>query len=276
MDPMTGRFLSPDPIEGPLNPYSYVGNNPVNYNDPTGMLGGPVQIWPVLVSHGFNIMGLNENPCNYFDRDHQTRAETAARLADIIEDAQKLAGTLKKATDLPEWERRAWSDLADLLGQMLTEIKDNIAASCRGENVEWNGLIQFAPGNLAPMTESHNKGSDSHLEINADLLNGMIDHGGGGAWLIASLIHEAGHVSYFRNGMDRTPLPMPWANEEGYASELEITAYDRKWDRNSSNVWGYREQALQYSINHYESWNERFINYFNLQGKFNWEPGPWR
>ena len=26
MDPATGRFMTPDPIKGPLNPYSYVGN----------------------------------------------------------------------------------------------------------------------------------------------------------------------------------------------------------------------------------------------------------
>lgn len=34
-DPRTGRFLSKDP-QGALNPYLYVGNNPVNFTDPSG------------------------------------------------------------------------------------------------------------------------------------------------------------------------------------------------------------------------------------------------
>ncbi len=38
-DPATGRFISEDPIgfEGGLNLYAYVGGNPINYNDPSGL-----------------------------------------------------------------------------------------------------------------------------------------------------------------------------------------------------------------------------------------------
>ena len=41
MDPNTGRFITPDPVQDYINQYSYVGNNPVNRIDPTGMLGLP-------------------------------------------------------------------------------------------------------------------------------------------------------------------------------------------------------------------------------------------
>lgn len=41
-DPQLGRFLSEDPIglDGGMNMYSYVGNNPINFNDPSGLCIG--------------------------------------------------------------------------------------------------------------------------------------------------------------------------------------------------------------------------------------------
>jgi RHS repeat-associated protein len=36
-DPVLGRFTTPDPIKDDWTPYSYVRNNPIAYNDPTGM-----------------------------------------------------------------------------------------------------------------------------------------------------------------------------------------------------------------------------------------------
>ncbi len=40
-DPATGQFMSADPIAGlTLAPYNYVNDNPLNYNDPTGLIFG--------------------------------------------------------------------------------------------------------------------------------------------------------------------------------------------------------------------------------------------
>ena len=49
-DPVIGRFLSPDPVgyQDQLNVYAYVGNDPVNYTDPSGM-----RRWGVSVGGSF-------------------------------------------------------------------------------------------------------------------------------------------------------------------------------------------------------------------------------
>jgi RHS repeat-associated protein len=49
-DPKIGRYLQPDPAGDGLNPYAYVGGNPVNAIDPLGlcalrMIGGGADIW---------------------------------------------------------------------------------------------------------------------------------------------------------------------------------------------------------------------------------------
>jgi RHS repeat-associated protein len=60
-DPEIGRFLSEDPLgfEAGVNFYTYVGNNPVNFNDPSGHLAD------ILIDAGFiayDIYSLVKNP----------------------------------------------------------------------------------------------------------------------------------------------------------------------------------------------------------------------
>jgi RHS repeat-associated protein len=51
-DPQIGRFISEDPIGfggGDINLYAYVGNNPINYKDPTGMVSAGFVITVVAI-----------------------------------------------------------------------------------------------------------------------------------------------------------------------------------------------------------------------------------
>ena len=47
-DPELGRFMTPDPISDDWTPYSYVRNNPIMNNDPTGM----VPSFPISIPQG--------------------------------------------------------------------------------------------------------------------------------------------------------------------------------------------------------------------------------
>ena len=67
-DSAIGRFLSKDPLPGG-NPYAYVGNNPVNFTDPSGLCPIPYVPCPPLppipppiecVLNGFNCINITE------------------------------------------------------------------------------------------------------------------------------------------------------------------------------------------------------------------------
>ena len=61
-DPQLGRFISEDPkgLAGVINAYVYVGNNPVNDRDPSGLCGGG---WWGLPSGKYDCGPFAEVPC---------------------------------------------------------------------------------------------------------------------------------------------------------------------------------------------------------------------
>ncbi|MCF6291783.1 MAG: RHS repeat-associated core domain-containing protein [Robiginitomaculum sp.] len=59
-DPALGRFLSIDPVEfsaerpGMFNRYTYTYNDPINFTDPTGMVGGCDSCWTDMYNSGMS------------------------------------------------------------------------------------------------------------------------------------------------------------------------------------------------------------------------------
>jgi RHS repeat-associated protein len=52
-DPLTGRFLSEDPIRSGINYYTYCGNNPVNCNDPFGLTQHDIDVAYQLIQQTY-------------------------------------------------------------------------------------------------------------------------------------------------------------------------------------------------------------------------------
>jgi RHS repeat-associated protein len=90
-DPMTGRYLETDPIglDGGINPYVYVGGNPVNAGDPTG------EFWNFVVGgatgalSGYAIAKLTGDEC-YDWHDALTDAALGATGAGLLSKLNKL------------------------------------------------------------------------------------------------------------------------------------------------------------------------------------------
>ena len=67
-DPTIGRFISPDTIvQNPantqsLNRYSYVLNNPLKYNDPSGQVYENDDYWQDVADRALSLLGHDQNP----------------------------------------------------------------------------------------------------------------------------------------------------------------------------------------------------------------------
>ena len=84
-DPLTGRFMARDPLgfaAGDVNLYRYVGNNPVSFRDPLGLVqfgpgGGVIGLLQDILSSALNsIANASEADCNgdfWWDRLEQGR-----------------------------------------------------------------------------------------------------------------------------------------------------------------------------------------------------------
>lgn len=100
-DPKTGRYLTPDPIglEGGINPYVYVENDPVNQTDPSGLS-------PVLPSEA-QILFPNL-PKEKAEETYNSILETNRRVLDIL---LLLAPELSAARPMirigPRWRPRS-------------------------------------------------------------------------------------------------------------------------------------------------------------------------
>ncbi|MCA1643054.1 MAG: RHS repeat-associated core domain-containing protein [Acidobacteria bacterium] len=116
-----GRFTSVDPLSASakltdpqsLNRYAYVGNNPVNFSDPSGMSRGPGSISPrnfdIAANSGYADPGVLEEEEARYDANLQATIE-AARYADFINTGLE-SGTISnaRAIAMAESNRMLWA-----------------------------------------------------------------------------------------------------------------------------------------------------------------------
>ncbi|MFZ5430470.1 MAG: RHS repeat-associated core domain-containing protein [Bacteroidota bacterium] len=173
-DPVVGRFLNPDPyIADPsftqsYNRYSYVLNNPLKYNDPTGEL--PFLAWLGIAWVGNYLMGVADNHINKgmsvkdafrntnivaglnFSPSDMTRSNKFG-FSSIQVDAQKAALHEEKiAAYLTAWERSQ-------SGRVLNEFINYAESTIDGLTYTSTGLIASFHGGFRGMylDFKHNK-----------------------------------------------------------------------------------------------------------------------
>ena len=258
MDPALGRFISPDPINDFLNPYSYVGNNPMNRIDPTGMLDEPaVQfIWQnpdAIKAKDLGQLGDHRDPFLVAMAKMQNEKLEQEKLQkkllkELFEKASEAAfhmiGTTEDQSTQKEWEKNSemLKYLADHMDEFLDKkiiIKDlgSAKALVDPRRVGDNGLVSSKQASLL---------LDKALFSNPN----TSDLG-----LIGILIHEAAHLVFMDrfHDMDKDDFHV-FGADNSYVVATEANAYAREYDFYAQNLDAFSESSLNY--NKGKSWAE--------------------
>lgn len=165
-DPVSGRWISRDPLqEAPgLNLYSYVGNNPINYNDQNGenlvvliVIGLVVTL--ALFAITIHELGQNASPLNQSGNDNQKTFDQAA---------QDMKNNNPNALDnLHNNQQQANKDTPAAQNAL-----DNMAQTCVD-----NATISLVPDipEMKGMSEATKEAAQITKEVSADAITRTLD-----------------------------------------------------------------------------------------------------
>ena len=167
-DPDTGRYLSPDPIglNGGLNLYAYVGNDPVNWVDQEGLLGEVITFHPVgWGASSFGHTAYNDNGTVYsfgpkgmwkgsFE-DYMKKNDFREAVGAVLKLTQQQEEKLRKCIDknqgkFGEFLNNCGDPLERCLEQMGFNLGINLFPVGIGESLDSNGYVKkynFYPRN---------------------------------------------------------------------------------------------------------------------------------
>jgi RHS repeat-associated protein len=142
MDPALGRFISPDPVNDFLNPYSYVANNPLNRIDPTGMRGLPARpLVPCILPLSYETLHrlhINELLVLIKELSYQSQLERAAFL---------LTERIRDMSDKYGGGKIDWDALADRLADFFDLEIGGFSISLHfGKELDLGTPMQMDPG----------------------------------------------------------------------------------------------------------------------------------
>ncbi len=242
MDPALGRFITPDPVNDFINPYSYVGNNPMNMIDPTGMAMMPAIVYSVIQS----VPPWEANRVDIVESVKQQSLngalqERADYIRGLMNDAAAEARSMK-SVDQSESLNKDWEDIADVLNEWADMSDDEILAS----------IVDIGGINSAIYPKWDDKGDLKSAKL---LLNENSFFGGGKTRtdLIGFLIHEAANYVFMNKhsnyiGYAKSEGCNPDDLYQGYVELAEMNAYSKHLDviskpSNINNITKFKLEA---------------------------------